>query len=319
MEQKQLYDSVLKEFEHIRTLTIKEKEALLLDIMNRPFIDLLCDWAFKHVFGHNEKNLLLLLNDILPEKIVKIDYDSNETDRFKGDDKNVIMDVLCHTDDGRKIIVEMQRQDKRNLHNRMLYYGAAMTHLQLGPGDDYGKLMPVYVICFMNFRLAHETNQLIYNYKIRESSGELYGNQISIMFCELPRLTNKSRKQMTPVEIWFDILQNMTNFAEKPEEYGAKYSPIFEASRQLPIPATEKKQYLRSMFGDKIESVLSDEDRKEAWEQGKAEGKAEGIAEGKAEGISAIAKAMLEDGVALESISKYTGLSAEAIASLKEQ
>ena len=73
------------------------------------------------------------------------------------------------------------------------------------------------------------------------------------------------------------------------------------------------------MFGDKIESVLSDEDRKEAWEQGKAEGKAEGIAEGKAEGISAIAKAMLEDGVALESISKYTGLSAEAIASLKEQ
>ena len=104
----------------------------------------------------------------------------------------------------------------------------------------------------------------------------------------------------------------MTNFAEKPEEYGSKYNPIFEASRQLPIPATEKKQYLRSMFGDKIESVLSDEDRKEAWEQGKAEG----IAEGKTEGASAIAKAMLEDGMAIDSISKYTGLSAEEIASL---
>ena len=62
------------------------------------------------------------------------------------------------------------------------------------------------------------------------------------------------------------------------------------------------------MFGDKIESVLSDEDRKEAWEQGKAEGKAEGA--------SAIAKAMLEDGISLDSISKYTGLSVEAIASL---
>ena len=50
---------MLKEFEHIRTLSQIEKEALLIDILSRPFIDLLCDWAFKHVFGHNEKNLML--------------------------------------------------------------------------------------------------------------------------------------------------------------------------------------------------------------------------------------------------------------------
>ena len=76
-EQLKLYYSVLEEFEHIRTLSREEKEALLLDILSRPFIDLLCDWAFKHVFGHNEQNLMLLLNDLLPETITGIEYDAS--------------------------------------------------------------------------------------------------------------------------------------------------------------------------------------------------------------------------------------------------
>ena len=327
-DQQKLYALVLKEFEHIRTLSDLEKEALLVDILSRPFIDLLCDWAFKHVFGHNEQNLMLLLNDLLPEKITKIEYDPNEIDRFKGDDKNVIMDVLCHTEDGRKIIVEMQRHDKRSILNRLLYYGAAMTLRQLGVGDDYGSLMPVYVICFMNFRLTHEENKLIYTYMMRDSGGELFGNQITIMLCELPRLMKKTRKKMTPVEIWFDILQNMTNFAEKPEEYGAKYNSIFESSRQKPIPDTEKQQYLRSMFTQKIESVLSKEDRQAAWEEGKAAGKfeAEHILceedrqaaweEGKAAERQANARKFKALGVATDIICQATGLTAEEVEAL---
>ena len=331
-EQLKLYYSVLEEFEHIRTLSREEKEALLLDILSRPFIDLLCDWAFKHVFGHNEQNLMLLLNDLLPETITGIEYDPNEIDRFKGDDKNVIMDVLCHTEDGRKIIVEMQRHDKRNIRNRLLYYGAAMTHQQLAPGADYGELMPVYVICFMNFRLAHEENKLVYTYTIKEEGGEVYGNQITIMLCELPRLMKKTRKKMTPVEIWFDILQNMTNFAEKPEEYGAKYNSIFESSRQTPIPAQEKQQYLRSMFTEKIESVLSDEDRQAAWEEGKAAGMREaehilsdedrqaaweeGEARGEARARESMAKKLKELGIKPEDIAKASGLSVEEVAAL---
>lgn len=272
--------------------------------MSRTYIDLLCDWAFKHVFGHNEGNLLLLLNDILPEKIVHIEYDSNETDRLKGNDKNVIMDVLCHTAEGKKIIVEMQRQDKTAIYNRMYYYGAAMSHLQLTRGQEYESLMPVYVICFMNFRLRHDSNKLIYSYKLREESGESYGEQINILLCELPRLMKKTRSNMSPVEIWFDILTNMTNFAEKPEEYGTRYAPIFEASRQLPIPAKEKIQYLKTMFSDNIKSLLTDEDRREAWLEGKAEGKAEA------------AKRFKELGVDVEIICKATGLDETTVRSL---
>lgn len=34
----------------------------------------------------------------------------------------------------------------------------------------------------------------------------------------------------TPVEVWFDILQNMSNYASRPELYGGKYDAIFESS-----------------------------------------------------------------------------------------
>ena len=199
-----------------------------------------------------------------------------------------------------------------HIRNRLLYYGAAMTHQQLDVGGDYGALMPVYVICFMNFRLTHDENKLVYSYMMREDGGELFGNQITIMLCELPRLMKKTRKKMTPVEIWFDILQNMTNFAEKPEEYGAKYNSIFESSRQKPIPDTEKQQYLRSMFTQKIESVLSKEDRQAAWE----EGRAAGIEKGKTEERLANARKLKSLGVAGDIICQATGLSAEEVEAL---
>ena len=62
--------------------------------------------------------------------------------------------------------------------------------------------------------------------------------------------------------------------------------------------------------------------------KGRAEGKAEGLAEGKAEGLvegeakgavaakAETARAMLADGLSIETVMKYTGLTAEQITAL---
>ena len=260
----------------------------------------MCDWAFKHVFGHNENNLLLLLNDLLPEKIVSITYDPNEIDHWKGGDKNIIMDVLCHTDDDRRFVVEMQRGDKRYLKNRMLYYASSMITTQLKIGDSYGKLMPSYVICFMNFRLKHDYNKLIYRYMVREESGELYGGQLNVLFCELPRLISKPHKEMTLVETWFDILRNMRTFVGKPGDYGERFRPIVENCLQTPISGEEKKHYLRSMITHEITSILSDEDREEAREEVRKD----------------VARRMKSMGLPLDTITAATDLSEEQVEGL---
>jgi len=317
------YEEIVGEYDRFRKLSPEEKEDLIIRIATSTYIDLLSDWAFKHVFGHNEQNLMLLLNDILPETIVHIDYEPNEIDLWKGDDKKVIMDVLCHTADGRKIIVEMQRADKEFLRNRLLFYGASMIHTQLHTGDSYGKLMPVYVVCFMNFRLQHDTDKLIYTYQLRETTGEGYTRRsiLNLYLCELPRFAREPGDAGSPVEVWFDILQNMSNFASRPERYGSRYDSIFESSRQSPIPDQDKLQYFRSMFDDDVRSYLTDEDRKEIAEEfyakGIEKGNEQGIKQGIEQGIEQVARRLkaVKD-IPLETISAATGLSVEELQAL---
>ena len=310
-EQFAQYEAIVNEYDRYRKLSQEEKEDLIIRIATSTFIDLMCDWAFKHVFGHNEQNLMLLLNDILPEEIVHIEYEPNEIDLWKGDDKKVIMDVLCHTKDGRRFIVEMQRSDKQNLRKRLMFYGASMIHTQLHTSDSYDELMPVYVICFMNFRLQHDTDKLIYHYQFCDKSGESYSSPsiLNVYLCELPRLVSKPGKSMTPIEVWFDILQNMRNFASKPEKFGSRYDQIFEACRQSPITDKDKLQYFRSMFDDDVRSYLTDEDREEIYTKGIEKG---------IEMIRAdVAKAMLAKGIQIDIVSDCTGLAVEEIKSLK--
>ena len=112
--------AVLDEMEKYRTLSTEEKEMIVKSILSSEYLDLRCDWAFKYVM-QNLDILKMLLNDFLPEKIKTVEILPNEIGRMSGEDKNIIMDVVCKTDDGRRFIVEMQRKKKESFLNRMLY------------------------------------------------------------------------------------------------------------------------------------------------------------------------------------------------------
>lgn len=310
-EQRQRYFNILEKYQQFRTLSREEKEDLILRITSTEYIDLLCDWAFKHVFGNNKEHLMMLLNDFLPVTITGIDqiiYDPNEVDVFKGDDKQVIMDVLCHTDK-EHLIIEMQKSNNKEFCNRMVYYGSSMIAKQLKRGDKYSKLKPVYVICFMNFRLMHDTDQLVYCFQLREKdSHELYGNQLSFYFCELPRFVKEGGKELTPVEQWFEILKNMSNFVERPANIDRRFDSIFEACRQNRLDITEKEQYFSAMISEHekqgIAAAYKEEGLREGFEKGLEKGRAES------------ARNMLMDGVPIEKIVQYTGLSEAVIQAL---
>ena len=271
-DQYDLYLSIVDEYEKLRPLSDDEKYELIEQIATSSYIDLLCDWAFKHVFGYNEENLMMLLNDFLPERIMKVEevhFTPNAADPFK---------------DGRSIIVEMQKSNNREFRNRMFYYGASMVSRQLKKGDSYRKLKPVYVICFMNFRTRHKTNQLVYRYQLREQeSGESYGNQLSVFFCELPRFVPKPRKDLSPIEEWFDILRNMRTFAQKPKDINQRFNSIFDACRQNVLDPTERIQYFKAMISEEEKQGIAEAYREEGWYEGHEAGKAEGKAEGEAE------------------------------------
>ena len=307
----QKFIAVVNEVERYRDLSEKEKEGIVLSIIGRPYMDLRSDWAFKHVL-QDKAILKMLLNDFLPERVVDLEYDDKELDLFAHDDKLVVMDVVCKTENGRRILVEMQKSEKKNFRSRMLYYGAGMFYKQLKSGEDYGKLMPVYVICFMNFTLRHEHNQLVYRYEVfEESSHERYEPDkkreqlLTWIYCELPRFAGLSGRNLSSVEQWFDILQNMRNFAVNPKHVDKRFTGILEACRQNRLPDVEQIQYVRAMISDREKQEIAEVYLERGIEQGIEQGRRDTIREFMAAGASK------------ELIAAATGLSTEEIEALQ--
>lgn len=253
-----------------RNLPEERKEQIVEEVLSTEFLDLRCDWAFKYVLSDPEL-LLLLLNDFLPENITSIVSVSNEPKRLNSTEKTVLMDIVARTEDDREIVIEMQRFKKTDFKARMFYYGAAMVRSQLKRGRNYGKLKPVYVLCFMDFKLKHSKNQLLYKYQMMElENHEVYGDWLSIYLCELPRLQKVAMSEMNFVEGWMHIIRESCTFAGKPEGMNERFDRVVEAARLKTVSESEKMDYFKSM--------ISDKERLEYGDDRYAEGKIEGAA-----------------------------------------
>ena len=132
-DQLKLYLAIVDEVERYRNLSVEEKKQLVQDIMDRPYLDLLCDWAFKHVFGGNLDLLEMLLRDILQMDLSVEKPLANEIDKFRPDDRNIIMDVICQ--------LRQAAQAGREVHRRACRLRGLLRQLQdaahrLPPGQD---------------------------------------------------------------------------------------------------------------------------------------------------------------------------------------
>lgn len=290
----------LDALEQYRDLSDEEKEKIAKSILSSKYMDLRCDWAFKYIL-QNKEILTMLLRDFISEDIERVEYLPNEIGRASESDKNIIMDVMCYAKSGQRFIVEMQRQHKTSFKNRMLYYGASMLHAQLNRAAAYSTLMPVYVICFTNFKLKHEVDQLVYRYMLKErDTGELYNNLLNICFCELPRLKAKKIDGLNDIESWFYILKNIHTFAGEPGDYGERYKPVMEAALMNPLPDVNKLQYFRAMVSEEERRDIAEACYGDGFDDGMAQGKAEG----KSEGLEQMAKALAQMGMSDADIQK---------------
>lgn len=90
------------------------------------FINPFTDVGFKRIFGQEISKPLLLdfLNNLLKgEKSIRnIKFlDKEQLAEYKGD-RSLIYDIFCETDEGERIIVEMQNREQPNFADRCLYY-----------------------------------------------------------------------------------------------------------------------------------------------------------------------------------------------------
>ena len=92
-----------------------------------PFID----FAFKYIFGREETKEFLIdfLNSLFLHEpdfspIVNLSYKNKETSKRNEEERGIIYDIYCETENHRHFTVEMQHASQNFFFERMLYYTA---------------------------------------------------------------------------------------------------------------------------------------------------------------------------------------------------
>ena len=312
------------------------------------YADLLDDLAFKLVFGQEStKNVMIeFLNQVIPDRtIVDVEFADKEVHPNLRDKKTSIYDLLCLTDDGSRIIVELQKRKQDSYAERMLYYSMHQILKQVESGVASFDFCPIYVISILNFTL--DQNNSIADIKtvyrlLEEKHGALLTDRLTYIFIELPKF-KKSAEELDGdvLEGMYFCLKNMPQLKERPLalKHGV-FDTIFSISELLVMDEDTRDKIIENMTTERdlrnqfeyarkvaiAEGMAEGKaeglelGRAEGLELGKAQGLAEGLAEGRAEGMALahveIAKNMLAMGLDVDTISKATGLSVDQINSL---
>ena len=174
------------------------------------------DYVFKRIFGHagNEEITKNLLQAIIPDKIDKIELDSNPiTEKDLLDDKVGILDIKAKLNDGNvNCDIEMQVVDQKDIEKRILFYWSKMYIQTIEAGEDYEKLKRCIVILITDYDL--ETLKKIPEYttkwKIREEKYHklVLTNVLELYIISLKKAKNSKENQQKELYNWLEFMNN---------------------------------------------------------------------------------------------------------------
>ena len=288
------------------------------------YLNPLTDYGFKKVFG--EKDIMIaFLTDLLNPKseiedIIFLDKDLvADGEEMRG----VIYDLRCRTADGSEFIVEMQNKGQLNFSDRILYYLSRSISTQVHKGGstwDY-ELNPVYGVFFMNFHMKGLKPQTIRTIQLKiDETGELFSEKLKAFTLELPDFKDKSTEYpKSPIEYWLYNLVNMETMTtalpfQAQQPIFGKVGGIAEL---VHMSEEDRLKYNISLDTYRTNLSVMKNERAEGREEGLIEGHKKGLVEGHKKGLAeanlAFATKMKSDGMPIDIIQKYTGLTADEI------
>ena len=308
-----------------------EEEYLTVENLEKkhPLVDLCSDAGFKYVFGRaaNKEILLNFLNQVISDrKIVDLSYGRNEQIPENKHSKASRFDLYCTTNDGSRIIVELQAKYQPFFVDRTLYYSTLPILEQVRSGTDCYRFDPVYCINILAFKLKEleKSDEVLSFFRFfeKEKNIELTNKQ-TIIYIELPKF-NKSLEEIdkeNALDVFFFCLKNIKDFKTIPASLDTKLAKrIFEAAATAAMTTEQKIQYIRNMTTQRDIRNQMQYEREQGIELGIKQGQEKGIELGIKQGSLneklRIAKSCKNCGIALELIAQCTGLSTEEVLAL---
>ena len=216
----------------------------------------------------------------------------------------------------------MQDVFQKHFKDRSLYYSTFPIKEQAPKGADWDfKLAHVYVVALLNFDMHDEAfDQEAISHDIGlldKKTKKVFNDKLTFKYVEIAKFNKPLDKLHTIYDKWLYALKNLSRLTERPKELRNKvFDRLFEEAEIAKFSKLELKEYEDSLKAYRdIKNSLDT-----AMEQGFEKGRAEGRAVGRVEGINSqrleTARSMLKDGLSLEKIMRYTGLSQEDISKL---
>ena len=264
-----------------------------------PFVPLTSDEIFKALFRY-ERYLKDFLEDVLKEKIQKIEYLDTYLEKDNEKRKENFLDVLVKFDEENYVIVEMQKYNEGKMISRIFYYLGKLADRSLKSGEEYKKIKKYIGICVLdyndqNFTKLHNTSRL-YDIQTKEEVTDML--EIHILNLRSKKINDNLR--------WLQI------FKEEKEWNMSKYSDeeLKEAVKEL-----------KRLSGDPEVSAAYDKELKDKLNSWLIEEEyvGQGIAKGKAQKEKEDALNFYKNGVAKEVICKSLNITLEKLENILKE
>lgn len=279
------------------------------------FINPFTDVGFKIIFGQefSKPRLLDFLNALLvgERSITDLTFLDKEQPAIYDGDRSPIYDILCETDSGEKIIVEMQNREHPNFKERMLYYAAEAVVRQgeKGAGWNYD-IKAVYMVAFTNFVMTGYGGRLRIDVGMTDMQlGGSFTDKIRLICLQMPCFTKEAEECENQFERWIYVLKNMETLTRMPwAAQNAVFQRLAEVAEVSKLSKEDRLKYDHALkrYRDTLNAMTGAEIK------GREEGRAEGRTEGKVE----VARNMKSSGMSLADIVRFTGLTEEQVNAL---
>lgn len=282
-------------------------------------INLLTDFGFKRMFGTEpyKKNLISFLNAFIKPyfgSVTDISYRPTEQLGLLPNEKRLVFDVYCETQEDDKVLVEMQKASQEFLKDRLIAYSARTISNSLVKGDRRYNFPPVISIILVDFEIPElkGKDDFMMHVTLKDDENKIFSEKVTFILVDLTKfaakmnfgqLTDERRK-------WCYAIKNMWRMTDTDIPTEDKiFHELYEDCKISKLSDMEKKEYEKSILEyDDVKDAL-DYHRRLAKAEGRAEGKAEGTAEAKLQ----IAVKMQKAGIDMATITLTTGLTEEEI------
>lgn len=305
---------------------------------SQEYAELLCDFMFKRLFGSeaNKDVLIGFLNMILEDAdIVDVDFIPTEHLGLTEQDRKAVFDISCTCNDGRTLIIEMQKGFQEHFRERAVYYTsfpineqgrkAKEEFIKAQRGNDTKaefkwdySLKPVTVVAILNFMFDHTQSwpkdRCHSSYRLREDcTNEIMTEVVRYVFLELGRFRKRLWELETSSDKWMYLLKHMHEMVDIPTPFQTpEFKRLFLLAKIGNFTPDEFKEYEKSLnsmsdYYNIIDSAVAKAE-KAALEKGREEGRVETRNEH--------ARKLKKLGVLTEIIAEATGLSIDEIEKL---